>query len=179
MTEIPKLFVDFNNADRYGRVRLNTNGTFADIKELNLELKEGMRVSLDDNDSLTTIGEVKYSDEEKIWVAEINWDDIKHKNTSPDVSSKMKIREQLAVYRQLLLNAKSIETDKSFIKQYDDHLNSLDQIATAIDNKDTSLVTEIIEQESRYYGWSYLPNDHGEKVESAFWNMKKLILGSD
>ena len=76
--DIAKLFADFNNADRQGRVRLNTNGTFADIKRLNIELKENMQVFLDDDDSLTTIGNIKYSDEEKIWVAEINWNNIHH-----------------------------------------------------------------------------------------------------
>ena len=77
MTDIPKLFADFNNADRQGRVRLNTNGIFADIKKLNLELKEGMQVLLHDDDSLKTVGQLKYSDEENIWVAEINWDTLK------------------------------------------------------------------------------------------------------
>lgn len=84
MTEIPKLFADFNNADQQGRVRLNTNGTFADIKKLNLDFKEDMQVLLDDNDRLTTIGHVKYSDEEKIWVAVINWNEIKHNDSLLD-----------------------------------------------------------------------------------------------
>jgi hypothetical protein len=74
--DIPKLFADFNNADQHGRVRLNTNGTHADIKRLSLVLKEGMQVVLDDDDSLTTLGSVKYSNEENIWVAEINWDTL-------------------------------------------------------------------------------------------------------
>ena len=77
MTDIPKLFADFNNADRQGRARLNTNGTFADIKKSNLELKEGMQVLLQDDDSLKTVGQLKYSDEENIWVAEINWNTLK------------------------------------------------------------------------------------------------------
>ena len=76
MTDIPKLFADFNNADRQGRVRLNTNGTFADIKKLKLELKEGMQVLLHDDDCLETVGQLKYSDEENIWVAELNWDTL-------------------------------------------------------------------------------------------------------
>lgn len=78
--DIPKLSADFNNSDQHGRVRLNTNGTFEDIKRLNLTLKENMQVFLDDDDSLTTIGKLKFSDEENIWVAEINWDDVKHKD---------------------------------------------------------------------------------------------------
>ncbi len=119
MTEFPKLFADFNNADQHGRVRLNTNGTFEDIRKSNLELKEGMQVFLDDNDSLTAIGHVKYSDEEKIWVAEIDWDDIKHNDNLFDTLSKSEVQKQFTVYRQLIQNAQSIETDKSFVKQYD------------------------------------------------------------
>ena len=76
--DIPKLFVDFNNADKLGRIRLNTNGTFADIDRLNIELKENMQVLLNDDDTLTTIGIIKYSSEEKIWVAEINRNIIDH-----------------------------------------------------------------------------------------------------
>ena len=71
--DIPTISADFNNADRYGRVRLNTKGTFEDIDRLKIEFKENMKVLLDDNDGLTTIGNLKYSVEENIWVAEINW----------------------------------------------------------------------------------------------------------
>lgn len=84
MKDMPKIFADFNNADELGRVRLNSNGTFEDIKKFNIELKEGMQVLLDDNDCLTTIGHVKYFDEEKIWVAEINWNNIKQKDDLHD-----------------------------------------------------------------------------------------------
>jgi hypothetical protein len=179
VTKIPKLFADFNNADQQGRVRLNTNGTFEDIKKLGLELKEGIEVLLDDNDSLTTIGKIKYSDEEKIWVAEISWDNIKLNDRLLDALSNSEVQKQLATYRQLLINAKSIETDKSFVKQYDDHLNTLAEIAIAVNHNNMLLLTKLIEQESRYYGWSYLPNDYGENVETAFWNLKKLIMDND
>ncbi len=74
--DIPKIFVDFNNSDPNGRVRLNTNGTFEDIERMKIQLKEGMQIRLDDNDGLTTVGRLKYSTEENIWVAEINWDSL-------------------------------------------------------------------------------------------------------
>ena len=77
---IPKIFADFNNADQQGRVRLTTNGSLADIRRLNLELKDGMQVFLDDDESLTTIGYLKYSDDEKIWVVQIDWDNLQHRN---------------------------------------------------------------------------------------------------
>ena len=82
---IPKLFVDFQNADQQGRLRLITTGTLADIKKQNLELIDGMKVSLNDGETLTTIGYVKYSDEEKIWVAEINWDNLKCRDNFFDI----------------------------------------------------------------------------------------------
>ncbi len=72
-----------------------------------------------------------------------------------------------------------IEKDVSFINQYSSHLEWLDKIEIAFNNNDTALLTNLIEQESRSYGWSYLPNDCGEKVETAFWNLKKIILGND
>jgi hypothetical protein len=48
-----------------------------------------------------------------------------------------------------------------------------------VGREDTALLTNLIEQESRSYGWSYLPNDYGEKVETAFWNLKKIIVDND
>ncbi len=73
---IPKIFADFNNADKSGRVRLNTQGFYDNIQKMQLDLKEGMQVVIDDNDSLTTFGKLKYSEEENIWVAEIDWNNI-------------------------------------------------------------------------------------------------------
>ena len=73
----------------------------------------------------------------------------------------------------------TIEKDISFIKQYSSHLEWLDKIENAFSNNDTVLLTNLIEQESRSYGWSYLPNDYGEKVETAFWNLKKIIADID
>ena len=92
---------------------------------------------------------------------------------TPNIQSKFK------EYRQLLLNAMTIEKNVSFINQYSNHLEWLDKIENAFKNNDTALLTNLIEQESRSYGWSYLPNDYGEKVETAFWNLKKLIMDND
>jgi hypothetical protein len=49
------IIVDFNNADSYSRIRLNTIGAFESIKEKNIELIEGKQVQLDDEDSLKNI----------------------------------------------------------------------------------------------------------------------------
>jgi len=73
MEESYKIFVDFNNSDSKGRVRLNTKGSFDDIQRDNIQLKEGLKILLDDGDGLVTSGIVQFSDEENIWVAEIDW----------------------------------------------------------------------------------------------------------
>ena len=68
-----KLFVDFNNADSSGRIRLNTKGTLEDIINTKVILRNELEVILDDSDGLRAIGCVEFSIEEKIWVAKINW----------------------------------------------------------------------------------------------------------
>lgn len=77
-----KLFADFNNADFKGRIRLNTLGTISSLKYHGIELKDGLNVLLDDEDSLRVSGTVQFSKEENIWVAEISWDDIKQYGSS-------------------------------------------------------------------------------------------------
>ena len=77
--DIEVIFVDFNNADEKGRVRLSTNGSLNDIKNKNIELVEGKKVLLDDSEELKTLGTLYFSNEENIWVAVINWDDIHSK----------------------------------------------------------------------------------------------------
>lgn len=67
-----RIFVDFHNADRQGRVRLNTQGTFRDLEQLGLELSPGMTLRLTDLD-LEVDGKVEYSEDEGLWVARIDW----------------------------------------------------------------------------------------------------------
>ena len=93
-----------------------------------------------------------------------------------DNQSLKAIEKQLLVYRKALLDAKSLEKDKSFVKQYDDHIKSLDKIENAVNNNNLPLLKYLIDSESRYFGWSYLPNDYGENAENGFWQLKKLIL---
>ncbi|MET3503510.1 hypothetical protein ABIC45_005147 [Mucilaginibacter rubeus] len=71
------IFVDFNNADVEGRVRLNAQGTLANIKAQNIELSNGLRLILDDEQELKAIGIVQFSENENIWVAKIDWNDLK------------------------------------------------------------------------------------------------------
>jgi hypothetical protein len=73
MEKLESIFVDFQNGDKEGRIRLNTVGTFRDIKEKNIHLRNGLELLLDDRDGLSTPGIVEFSKEENIWVAKIDW----------------------------------------------------------------------------------------------------------
>lgn len=72
-----KIFVDFNNADSNGRIRLNTNGTLSDIEKYKIELLEGREILIFDDDEFEAIGVLKFSPEENIWVAELDWENLK------------------------------------------------------------------------------------------------------
>jgi hypothetical protein len=71
-----KIYADFNNADSKGRIRLNTQGTSHDLKEMGIQLEEGLKILLDDDEGIVALGIVSYSEDEQIWVAEINWQKI-------------------------------------------------------------------------------------------------------
>jgi general stress protein 26 len=76
MRILNRIYVDFNNDDSKGRIRLITNGTINDLKIKNIELESGINLLLfnadDADDILEAIGTVEFSEEEKIWVAVIN-----------------------------------------------------------------------------------------------------------
>lgn len=70
-----RIYADFNNADEAGRVRLNTDGTVADLKSQSKTLSVGQRLKISDGE-IEAEGVVEFSDEEKIWVARIDWKQI-------------------------------------------------------------------------------------------------------
>lgn len=72
----PRVYVDFHNTDTQGRGRLTTIDTREDIKKQGLVFKPGMLLKLYDG-VVEGIGLAYYSKEEKRWVAEINWDNLK------------------------------------------------------------------------------------------------------
>ena len=78
-----RIYADFNNADVHGRIRLNCNGTLADLNKSQLELREGLSVRLYMED-IEAEGRVVYSIEESLWVAEINWNAIEASRGSDD-----------------------------------------------------------------------------------------------
>ncbi|MBI3468033.1 MAG: hypothetical protein HY000_33925 [Planctomycetes bacterium] len=82
----PKVYADFHNADAKGRLRLNCAGTVQDLARQQIQLREGLMLTLyaDDADEqghpdeLRVEGKVTYSEEERCWVAVIDCDDIHH-----------------------------------------------------------------------------------------------------
>jgi len=76
LEQLPKVFVDFNNSDRQGRVRLNCAGTMEDLNRSGIVLQEGTEILLCCVE-LETEGIATYSTEEGLWVAKVNWDRIR------------------------------------------------------------------------------------------------------
>lgn len=82
----PKVYADFHNADAKGRLRLNCIGTLKDLARQQIQLREGLVLTLytDDADGrgnpddLEVAGVVEYSEDEKCWVAKIEWTAIRH-----------------------------------------------------------------------------------------------------
>ena len=82
----PIVYADFHNADAHGRLRLNCVGTVEDLSQQQIELREGLVLTLysddlDDTgqlDELLVDGVVSFSEEEHGWVAVIDWAAIRH-----------------------------------------------------------------------------------------------------
>jgi hypothetical protein len=72
----PSVYSDFNNADPQGRLRLNCVGTINDLARLGVRLSEGLRLLLHDEE-LQAEGEVRYSADERDWVAAIDWNAVR------------------------------------------------------------------------------------------------------
>jgi dTDP-glucose pyrophosphorylase len=73
---LPRVYADFQNGDRHGRVRLNCAGTAQDLQRQRLNLVEGMQLTLYMED-IECAGVVTFSKEENLWVAVIDWNEIK------------------------------------------------------------------------------------------------------
>ena len=74
----PKIYGDFNNRDELGRIRL-LESSQEDIVRLGLVPNDGMEIEVHDFD-LSADAIVRFSDIEKIWVAEIDWEKIRYKS---------------------------------------------------------------------------------------------------
>ena len=72
----PRVFVDFHNSDRLGRVRLNTVGTIQDLNRLGVVLREGTEILVYCHEAEAE-AVATYSKEEGLWVATIDWSKIR------------------------------------------------------------------------------------------------------
>jgi hypothetical protein len=75
MTTSETIFVDFHNADAEGYVRLNTNGTVADISRFGIVLQEGMNLSVSDGE-ITIAGIVHEPGAEGVWRLAVDWKEV-------------------------------------------------------------------------------------------------------
>lgn len=78
-----RIFADFHNADTQGRLRLNCIGTIEDLIRQQISLQNGQFLTLYSED-LEVDGVVQFSKSDKMWVAVIDWDEIREQ--SPYVS---------------------------------------------------------------------------------------------
>ncbi len=75
MTTKDTIFVDFHNADAEGYVRLNTNGTVADLSRLGITLHDGMNLRVSDGE-ITIAGTVHGPGAEGVWRLEVDWKEV-------------------------------------------------------------------------------------------------------
>ena len=68
---IPRIYADFNNCDKEGRVRLNCIGSRDDLERLGIPLEEGMELVVSDSE-LEVEATATFVVEESIWAAEFN-----------------------------------------------------------------------------------------------------------
>ena len=82
----PRVYADFQNFDDAHRLRMTCAGTAQDLERLGLQLREGLSLTLytddeDDDgrpDEMRADGVVRYDGEQGCWVAEIDWNAIRH-----------------------------------------------------------------------------------------------------
>lgn len=89
------------------------------------------------------------------------------------------ITNQIALYRQLLLHSLSVEKEKRYINLYKLHEAELTLIENAFLENDIASLKKLIKSEVHGFGWSFLPEQHGENVENAFWKLNEMINPED
>jgi hypothetical protein len=104
----PKIYADFHNADPQGRIRLNCTGTIEDLAQQQIELREGLVLTLysddlDDEgqlDELLADGIVSFSEEEHCWVAAIDWKAIHHASEERDSQADGDDNSSAGIHRE-------------------------------------------------------------------------------
>jgi hypothetical protein len=87
----PPVSVDFMRTDWERRVRLDLPGTCRALQRWGIELVDGLRLVLYDEDAdadgriddLVAVGTVRYDRDEDRWVAEIDWEKLIHVSDLP------------------------------------------------------------------------------------------------
>ena len=75
----PRVFADFHNSDPQGRLRLNCTGTIEDLARQKIWLQNDRQLTLY-SEELEVDGVVQYSTEENLWVAVIDWNQIRQQD---------------------------------------------------------------------------------------------------
>jgi hypothetical protein len=83
---LSRIYADFQNLDDDNRLRLTCVGTLEDLQRQGVELTEGLRLTFrtddaDDEgrpDDLLVDGIVHYHEEQRCWVAEVDWHHLRH-----------------------------------------------------------------------------------------------------
>lgn len=74
----PTLQQTLQNADPAGRIRLNTSGSLRDLDFIPNGPSDGLVVQLE-SEELRASDVLRYSTDEQIWVAELNWTEIEER----------------------------------------------------------------------------------------------------
>jgi hypothetical protein len=90
----PRVYHDLQKQDDHGRIKLTLLGTLRDLERHGIVLREGLPLAFwcddaDDRgefDEIHIEGVVHYNDDEKCWVAELDWDSFRHASDERDRS---------------------------------------------------------------------------------------------
>jgi hypothetical protein len=96
---MPTVYADFHNLDDANRLRLTCAGTREDLERVGVQLRDGLALTfrMDDADDagrpddLLVEGVIRFSPEERIWVAAVDWSAVRHASDArpkPAINSK-------------------------------------------------------------------------------------------
>lgn len=93
---LPRIYADFQNLDDFNRLKLASAGTAEDVARLGVQLRDGLMVTFytddaDDEgraDELLVEGIVRFNEDERCWVAEVDWNAVRHASDEARVSQR-------------------------------------------------------------------------------------------
>ena len=82
----PRIYHDLQKQDDQGRIKLTILGTLQDLERHGITVHDGLTLGFwcdDANDQgeldeILIEGVVRYNEEEKCWVADLDWDSFRH-----------------------------------------------------------------------------------------------------